>query len=205
MTRVHCTVEIIPYERTTRFVKHARADDDDHWNGNVVILTFPFLVVVHRKLSKWQLLVQPVRKVSSKCQRFRFGVVEESVVPARGRWTNKHKHPGHFSSRFLPLSSVSLNSWWRYQMEAFSASLALCAGNSPVTGEFPAQRPATWSFDIFSNLRLNKRLSKQSRGWCIGFCWPDGTKFKMTDEMVAIFKDLNTRQPHYLLSGGTAL
>ena len=30
---------------------------------------------------------------------------------------------------------------WRQQMEAFSALLALCAGNSPVTGEFPSQRP----------------------------------------------------------------
>ena len=27
--------------------------------------------------------------------------------------------------------------------------LALCAGNSPVTGEFPAQRPVTQSFDVF--------------------------------------------------------
>ena len=33
-------------------------------------------------------------------------------------------------------------------METFSALLAICAGNSPVTGEFPAQRPATWSFDV---------------------------------------------------------
>ena len=29
----------------------------------------------------------------------------------------------------------------------------------------PAQRPVTWSFDIFFDLRLNKRLSKQSWGW----------------------------------------
>ena len=28
-------------------------------------------------------------------------------------------------------------SWWRHQMEHFSALLAFCAGNSPVTGEFP--------------------------------------------------------------------
>ena len=28
-------------------------------------------------------------------------------------------------------------------METFSALLAICAGNSPVTGEFPAQRPVT--------------------------------------------------------------
>ena len=55
--------------------------------------------------------------------------------------------------------------WWRHQMETFSALLALCAGNSPVTGEFPAPRPVTRSFDVFFDLRLNKRLSKQSWGW----------------------------------------
>ena len=37
--------------------------------------------------------------------------------------------------------------------------------NSSVTGEFPAQRPVTWSFDVFFHLRLIIRLSKQSRGW----------------------------------------
>ena len=41
------------------------------------------------------------------------------------------------------------HSWWRHQMETFSALLALCAGNSPVTGEFPAQRPVTRNFDGF--------------------------------------------------------
>ena len=46
-------------------------------------------------------------------------------------------------------------------METFYALLAICAGNSPVNG----QRPMTRSFDVFFDLRLNKRLSKQSRGW----------------------------------------
>ena len=55
--------------------------------------------------------------------------------------------------------------WWRHQMETFSVLLAICAGNSPVTGEFPAQRPVTRSFDVFFDLRPNKRLSKQSRSW----------------------------------------
>ena len=32
-------------------------------------------------------------------------------------------------------------------------------------GEFPAQRPVTQSFDVFFDLRLNKRLSKQPWGW----------------------------------------
>ena len=58
-----------------------------------------------------------------------------------------------------------IEAWWRHQMTSFSALLAICAGNSPVPGEFPAQRPVTRSFDIFFGLRLNKRLSKQSWGW----------------------------------------
>ena len=55
--------------------------------------------------------------------------------------------------------------WWRHQMETFSALLAICAGNSPVTGEIPAQRPVTRSFDVFFDLHPNKRLSKQWWGW----------------------------------------
>ena len=50
-------------------------------------------------------------------------------------------------------------------METFSELLALCVGNSPVTGEFPTQRPVTRNFDVFFDLRPNKRLGKQSGGW----------------------------------------
>ena len=50
-------------------------------------------------------------------------------------------------------------------METLSALLAICAGNSPVPGEFPAQRPVTRSFDVFFDPRPNQRLSKQWRGW----------------------------------------
>ena len=53
-----------------------------------------------------------------------------------------------------------LTSWWRHQMETFSAILALCAGNSPVTGEFPSQRPVTQSSDIFFGL-----LYAETNGW----------------------------------------
>ena len=55
-------------------------------------------------------------------------------------------------------------------METFSALPALCVGNSPVPGEFPAQRSVTRSFDVSFDLRLNKRLRKQSWGW-----WLDTT------------------------------
>ena len=63
--------------------------------------------------------------------------------------------------------TVSLHSptWWRHQMETFSALLAVCAGNSPVHCELPTQRPVTRSFDVYFDLRPNKRLSKQLWGW----------------------------------------
>ena len=57
------------------------------------------------------------------------------------------------------------DSWWCHQMETFSALLAICAGNSPVPGEFPTQRLVTRSFDVYFDLHPNKRLSKQSWGW----------------------------------------
>ena len=50
-------------------------------------------------------------------------------------------------------------------METFSALLAICAGNSPVPGEFPTQRPVMRSFDVYFDMHPNKRLSKQSWGW----------------------------------------
>ena len=63
-------------------------------------------------------------------------------------------------------SRIRVSHWKHAEtLETFSASLAICAGNSLVTGEFPAHRPVTQSFDVFFDLRLNKRLSKQSRGW----------------------------------------
>ena len=47
-------------------------------------------------------------------------------------------------------------------METFSALLAICAGNAPVTGELPAQRPVTRGFDVFFDLCLNKQFSNNS-------------------------------------------
>ena len=38
---------------------------------------------------------------------------------------------------------------WHHQIETFSALLAICEGNPPVTGGFPLQRPVTRRFDVF--------------------------------------------------------
>ena len=55
--------------------------------------------------------------------------------------------------------------WWCHPMETCSVLLAICADNSPVTGEFPSQRPEMWRFDVLFDLRLNKRLNKQWWSW----------------------------------------
>ena len=58
------------------------------------------------------------------------------------------RHPWHVNMH-------RCETWWRHQMETFSALLVLCAGNSPVTGQW--RGPLT--------LSLICALSKQSWGW----------------------------------------
>ena len=65
------------------------------------------------------------------------------------------------TGRFPSLMASNVETCWRHQMETFSSSLAICTGNTQVPGEFPAQRPVTRSFDVFFDLRLNKRLGNQ--------------------------------------------
>ena len=65
--------------------------------------------------------------------------------------------------------------WWRFEphnddvikWKPFPRYWPFVRGihRSPVTGEFPAQRAVMRSFDVFFDLRLSKRLSKQLRGW----------------------------------------
>ena len=70
-----------------------------------------------------------------------------------------------FQTPTIACLCISLcSSWWRHQMETFSALLAICAGNHQSPVNFPAQRSVTRSFDVFFDLRLYKRLSKQSWG-----------------------------------------
>ena len=83
------------------------------------------------------------------------------ICGTRGRW-------------FKVLNSAIFTHWRKNTMTSSYGNIfrvtALCAENSTVTGEFPSQRPVTWSFDVFFDPRLNKRLSKQS--WCWWFETP---------------------------------
>ena len=99
------------------------------------------------------------------CPSFKCGLTK----PRLKLGMNEYLHPVCYIDVIIypcPVLGAGLaRSWWLHQMETFSALLALSAGNSPVPGEFPTQRPVTRSSDVFFDLRLNKRLSKQSWDW----------------------------------------
>ena len=79
-----------------------------------------------------------------------------------GYWTilKLHFHP-------MIYWQIEYAAWWRHQMETFSALLVICAGNSPASGELPAQRPVTRSFDVFFDLFLNNgwKNSREAGDW----------------------------------------
>ena len=95
-------------------------------------------------------------------------IFRQRGTPSRPLW--RHCNAALFSQwvqscrPHYRMTHMTTRTWWRHQMETFSALLAICAGNSLASGEFLAQRPVGRSFDIFFDLCLNKRLGKQSRG-----------------------------------------
>ena len=76
------------------------------------------------------------------------------------------------SSRLHPVSETKRGrcTWRSHDMmtssngNIFRVTGPSC-GEFTGTGEFPTQRPVSRSFDVFFDLRLNKRLSKQPWGW----------------------------------------
>ena len=101
------------------------------------------------------------------------------------------------------LNSTSSATKLKFQMhddvikwKLFFASLALCAGNPPVTGEFPTQRPVTRSFDVFFDLHLNERLSKQPWGWWYETLsrplWHHSNKYLSRHQCLNALNNINT-------------
>ena len=70
---------------------------------------------------------------------------------------------------YLMKSSLCLVIGLNFMMTSSNGNIfhvtGICAGNSPNSDEFPTQRTVTRSFDVFFDLRLNKRFIKQSWGW----------------------------------------
>ena len=71
------------------------------------------------------------------------------------------KETSLLESSLLPVSDHVNN-----MMTSSNGNIFRVTGPFYLTGEFPTQRPATRSFTVFFDLRLNERLSKQSWGWC---------------------------------------
>ena len=96
-------------------------------------------------------------------------VIVDGLVPIWHRVIcNCHDDVRRFTQTRVPQHNGK--TWWRHQM---------------VTGEFPAQRPVTRSFDVFSDLRLNKRLSKQWCGWW--FETPSRPLWRHCNEIISMY------------------
>ena len=136
------------------------------WSSFCLQMSMPLSVLDHQlvgtivnSLHSASLTRQSVSLVDlSQCQNLKIdklmdtGICQTLLsVPESESWLPK----------IQPSKIIFLPTWWRHQMETFSVLLAICAGNSPVPGEFPTQRPVTRSFDVFFDLCLNKQLSKQ--------------------------------------------
>ena len=79
--------------------------------------------------------------------------------PARLRTYTDLKHTSRiYVTTIYALFTCRMFTWWRHQIGTFSALLVLCAGNSPVTGEFPSQKPVS-DAEIWCSSGSAKRTS----------------------------------------------
>ena len=130
-----------------------------HYNENVFIM-MKFASLVALEVNKVATSNGAGDESSSKWRYFCFSVREARVqcIPVTLHTVNipfSERGILHFYKvNAKCLDMIKVLPWWRHQLETFSALLAICAGNSPVTGEFPAQRPVTRSFGVFFDLRL---------------------------------------------------
>ena len=101
------------------------------------------------------------------------------------------------------MSLLSSLTWWLHPIRTFSALLAICAGNSPVNGEFTGQRgiPRTkasvaelWCFLCSAP---DKRLCKQSWGWWFGM--PSHPLWRHCNENMQLPTKTGAREAGYWL------
>ena len=95
---------------------------------------------------------------------------ENIKVPlCRSAVRGNHRRPVHSNHKWPVMRPYSMS--WRLHVAAFHDDVIKWQHFPRYwpfvrgIGEFPAQRPVTQSFDVFFDLRPNKRLSKQSWGW----------------------------------------
>ena len=80
-----------------------------------------------------------------------------------------HKMEIYFVRAPQPMNVTGMFLFYFHMMTSSTGNIFCVTGplwgNSPVTGEFPSQRPVTRSFDVLCYLHLNKQLCKQWWGF----------------------------------------
>ena len=131
------------------------------------IQAFTGKYVVRAAVSNTSVIISGFKKTKYKYAIFAHAGRLYKIKEFKVRFTSSNDNCHEtFSFSFEEADFTRLLSWlvivkMTSSNEKISALLALCAGNSPVTGEFPSQRPVTRNFDVFFDLRPVKRLSKQ--------------------------------------------
>ena len=88
-----------------------------------------------------QVMLDGCRYQAFTCTNVDLIINEARWHSAEGNSTENIADINHHKMLAMPY----VKTWCRHQMETLSALLAICAGNSPVPGEFPAQRPVMLS------------------------------------------------------------
>ena len=118
--------------------------------GRALLAGYHRFVSMYTLLNKYANIYQDIRRNQIRKQ-------------ARQTKIKQHTPTPKVIQPFVLYLYDSSTSWWRYQMEIYSTLLALCRGNPLVTSVFSPQRPVTPIYDVFFDMRLNKRLNTPSR------------------------------------------
>ena len=131
-------------------------------NGNIFRVTGPFVRGIHR----W-----PVNFPHKGQWR---GALMFSLICAWANdWVNNRdagdlrRHRAHYDVTVMQFLKESVDLYMSHMMTSSNGNIFRITGHLceefTGPGEFPARRPVTRSFDVYFDLRLNKRLSKQSK------------------------------------------
>ena len=117
--------------------------------------------------------VEQERLIYMKCMESP-GAENISIFQCRA----KHRYVLTQWDRETYVNWIIIGSWWRHQMETFSALLALCEGN-PIQRWIPLTKASDAKLWCFFDLRLSKWLSKQSI--CCWFETPSSSLWRHCD------------------------
>ena len=135
-------------ENTSKQIIYVRLSSQDlHQPRSLVILRCKNLQIASM-CDRWH--YRSAVAIPSKYQRD-IRHVTVTLITLKNELNSKNSKIGFVKPTPVPIHMMTSSNGNSFRVTG------LCAGNSPVTGEFPSQRPVTWNFDISFDQRLNKR------------------------------------------------